>query len=154
MPQPKQNAASHSFASAVRERTEICLTIDCSDGDRVYQIGQLSPASLAYLGDAVYELYVRTRYLLPPKRLGDYHNRVVDRVRAESQAACWQALEPYLSEEEKEIFRRGRNAATGKPRRLSPEVYGLATGLETLIGYLYLQNPIRLNELLDRIDLD
>jgi ribonuclease III family protein len=154
LPQPKQNAASQSFASAVRERTEICLKIDCSEGDRVYQIGQLSPASLAYLGDAVYELYVRTRYLLPPKRLGDYHNRVVDRVRAESQAACWQALEPYLSEEEKEIFRRGRNAATGKPRRLSPEVYGLATGLETLIGYLYLQNPIRLNELLDRIDLD
>ncbi|MCU0534348.1 MAG: Mini-ribonuclease 3 [Hydrococcus sp. Prado102] len=154
MPQPKQNAVSQSFASAVRERTEICLKIDCSEGDRVYQIGQLSPASLAYLGDAVYELYVRTRYLLPPKRLGDYHNRVVARVRAESQAACWQALEPYLSEEEKEIFRRGRNAATGKPRRLSPELYGQATGLETLIGYLYLQNPIRLNELLARLDLD
>jgi ribonuclease III family protein len=126
----------------------------CNDAEDVSQISQLSPASLAYIGDAVYELYVRTYYLLPPKRIAAYHNRVVEKVRAESQAACLCLLEPYLSEAEREILRRGRNAATGKPRRLSPEVYQKATSLETLIGYLYLQNPQRLNELLEQLNLD
>ncbi|MBF2019996.1 MAG: Mini-ribonuclease 3 [Hydrococcus sp. C42_A2020_068] len=128
--------------------------IACTDVDRAYLIGQLSPASLAYIGDAVYELYVRTRYLLPPKRLSDYHDRVVAQVRAESQAACLHVLESYLTDEEREILRRGRNAATGKPRRLSPELHQQATSLETLIGYLYLQNPQRLNELLEHLNLE
>jgi ribonuclease-3 family protein len=79
---------------------------------------------------------------------------VVSQVRAESQAACLQVLEPHLTEEEREVLRRGRNAATGKPRRLSPELYQQATSLETLIGYLYLQNPQRLNELLEQLNLD
>lgn len=149
----EQDTASQLFISSIRERVEVQLKLVCSEGDRAYQLGQLSPAALAYIGDAVYELYVRTHYLLPPKRLSDYHRCVVAQVRAESQATCLQALEPYLSEEEREIIRRGRNAATGKPRRLSPELYQQATSLETLIGYLYLQNPQRLNELLEKINL-
>jgi ribonuclease-3 family protein len=152
--QPEQDAVSQLFASSVSNGAEVRLKIVCSDHDRLYPIGQLSPASLAYIGDAVYELYVRTRYLLPPRRLADYHNRVVSQVRAESQAACLQVLEPHLTEEEREVLRRGRNAATGKPRRLSPELYQQATSLETLIGYLYLQNPQRLNELLEQLNLD
>jgi ribonuclease III family protein len=150
----QRDIANRTLAASVSHLAEVRLKIVCSDLDRACQIGQLSPASLAYIGDAVYELYVRTRYLLPPKRLSDYHDRVVARVRAESQAACLTVLEPFLTEEEREIIRRGRNAATGKPRRLSPELYQQATSLETLIGYLYLQNPQRLNELLERIDLD
>ena len=51
-------------------------------------IDRLSPAFLAYIGDAVYELYVRTAYLLPPRKLADYHNQVVAQVRAETQAAA------------------------------------------------------------------
>ncbi len=116
-------------------------------------IKQLSPGFLAYLGDAVYELYVRTYYVFPPRRLADYHNQVVSLVRAESQAAFLARINPYLTESEKEIVRRGRNAATGKPRRLSPELYQQATSLETLIGYLYLQNPQRLNQLLEKLNL-
>lgn len=123
------------------------------DIEQVSLIQQLPPGFLAYLGDAVYELYVRTHYLLPPRRLADYHNQVVSLVRAESQAAFLERLNPYLTETEQEVVRRGRNAATGKPRRLSPELYQQATSLETLIGYLYLHNPQRLNQLLEKLNL-
>jgi ribonuclease-3 family protein len=112
------------------------------------QMGLLSPASLAYLGDAVYELYVRSLYLLPPKKISDYHNLVVARVRAEHQSVCLQLLEPHLTDEEREIVRRGRNATTNCPKRLEPKLYQRATSLEALIGYLYLRNPQRLNQLL------
>jgi len=118
------------------------------------QIQQVTPASLAYLGDAVYELYIRTSYLLPAKRICDYHHQVVGQVRAESQANHLRSLKPDLTAPELEILRRGRNAATGSPRRLSPEIYQQATSLETLIGYLYLTDPERLLQLLARLELD
>lgn len=111
-------------------------------------IPQLSPAALAYLGDAVYELYVRSLYLLPPKRLQDYHAQVVERVRAESQAHCLQVLQPHLTETEHDILRRGRNVSTSKPRRVDPKTYQQATSLETLLGYLYLADQPRLVQIL------
>jgi len=116
-------------------------------------LDRLSPASLAYLGDAVYELYIRTHYLLPPQRLGDYHAQVVGKVRAEQQALDLAQLQPYLTDEEKEILRRGRNAVTGKRRRLTAQVYQQASSLETLFGYLYLQDPSRLHQLLEKLEL-
>lgn len=112
---------------------------------------QISPLALAYLGDAVYELYIRTRYLFPLKRISQYHHQVVQEVCAETQASYVQSLQPYLTESEKEILRRGRNAVTKIPRRLSPEIYQQATGLEALLGYLYLQNPQRLEYLLSKL---
>lgn len=112
---------------------------------------QISPTALAYLGDAVYELYIRTRYLLPVKRIADYHQQVVSEVRAETQAKHLQALQPHLTELEKEIVRRGRNAVTKIPRRLSPDIYQQATGLEALFGYLYLEHPQRLDYLLSKV---
>ncbi len=118
------------------------------------QINQLSPAALAYLGDAVYELYIRTCYLLPPKRSQSYHHEVVAQVRAESQAAHLRSLQPHLTTTEVEILRRGRNATTGCPRRLAPEIYQQATSFETLIGYLYLTDPQRLTQLLALLELD
>ncbi|NEP57093.1 MAG: Mini-ribonuclease 3 [Symploca sp. SIO2G7] len=118
------------------------------------QIQQLSPASLAYLGDAVYELFVRTCYLLPPKRLKDYHHQVVAQVRAETQAKTLQSLKPHLTDNELEVLRRGRNAANSSPRRLAPEIYQQATSLETLLGYLYLTDPHRLLQLLAHLKPD
>ena len=123
------------------------------DQNRKNLLGQVSPTALAYLGDAVYELYVRTQFLLPPKRVSDYHHQVVSKVRAESQAESLNLLETHLTEGEKDIVRRGRNAASGCPRRLSPELYQQATSLETLLGYLYLHNPTRLQELLKYLNL-
>lgn len=118
------------------------------------QIQRLSPASLAYLGDAVYELYVRSVYLFPPQRLHVYHNQVVAQVRAEQQAQHLQLLLPQLTDAEIAIVRRGRNAATGRPRRLSPEIYQQATALEALLGYLYLADRDRLRSLLACLPLE
>ncbi|NES84741.1 MAG: Mini-ribonuclease 3 [Moorea sp. SIO2B7] len=137
-----------------RTLTAVGLTVICTTADSRSQIEQLSPASFAYIGDAVYELYIRTHYLLPPRRICAYHDQVVAQVRAETQASHLRSLSPYLTDEEKEILRRGRNAANGGPRRLSPEVYQKATSLETLIGYLYLKNPQRLNQLLGLLELN
>jgi len=117
-------------------------------------IKRLSPSALAYLGDAVYELHIRTHYLMPPKRSRDYHHQVVAQVRAESQARHLHSLEPHLTPVELEILKRGRNGATGCPRRLDPETYQQATSLETLIGYLYLTDCQRLNQLLAQLDLE
>lgn len=118
------------------------------------EVQKISPSAWAYLGDAVYELYIRNYYLIPPKRSRYYHQLVVDQVRAESQADQLHNLKPHLTDAELDILRRGRNAASKKPKRLDPEVYQQATSLETLIGYLYLTDPQRLNQLLSYIKLD
>ena len=127
---------------------------DSITANQLTQIERLSPIALAYIGDAVFELYVRTKLLMPPKRMASYHSQVVTQVRAESQALHLSLLLPYLVDSEKEILRRGRNACTTKPRRLSRQTYQQATGLEALIGYLHLTNPQRLQELLDKLDFD
>ncbi|HEY9803734.1 MAG TPA: ribonuclease III domain-containing protein [Leptolyngbyaceae cyanobacterium] len=118
------------------------------------QLQQISPAALAYVGDAIYELYVRMFYLLPLRRSDAYHRLVVAQVRAETQALHLRSLTPYLKASELEIVRRGRNAATGRPKRVDPEIYQQATSLETLIGYLYLTDFPRLTELLQKIYLE
>ena len=118
------------------------------------QLRQISPTALAYLGDAVYELYVRSHYLLPPKRSQTYHHLVVAQVRAETQARHLEALTPHLNNIELEIVRRGRNATTKGPRRVDPEIYQQATSLETLMGYLYLTDSQRLAQLLQQLKLE
>lgn len=112
------------------------------------QLQQLSPQALAYIGDAVFELFVRGSYLLPPRRLQTYHQQVVNQVRAEQQAASFQKLLPHLTPEEQAIFKQGRNAAPSRGRRADAAIYGQATGFETLLGYLYLRDPHRLKTLL------
>ena len=118
------------------------------------QIQQLSPSALAYLGDAVYELFVRCSFLIPPKRINTYHQQVVSQVRAETQASHLQVLIPYLTSSEKDLLKRGRNSVTGRPKRIDPETYQQATSLETLVGYLYLTDPHRLIDLFSQLDLD
>ncbi|MEH2372639.1 Mini-ribonuclease 3 [Nostoc sp.] len=118
------------------------------------QVQKISPSALAYLGDAIYELYVRIFYLVPLQRSGIYHRLVVEQVRAETQALHLRSLIPHLRDTELEIVRRGRNAATGRPKRLNPEIYQQATSLETLIGYLYLTDYQRLTELLQILHVE
>jgi ribonuclease III family protein len=115
-------------------------------------IQRVSPAALAYLGDSVYELYVRTRCLLPPSRLRDYHHQVVAHVRAEAQAEYLRSLLPHLTPPELEIVRQGRNAAASGPKRIDPELYQLATSLEALLGFLYLTDQPRLSQIFQRLD--
>lgn len=128
------------------------LTDEILEIDKL-SLEHLSPVALAYIGDAVYELYIRSQLLIPAKKIADYHNQVVTQVRAEAQADYLQTLEPYLTFEEKEILRRGRNAVTNKPRRLSPKIYQQASSLETLIGYLYLTDCDRLKDLLSKLHI-
>ncbi|MFM6182246.1 MAG: Mini-ribonuclease 3 [Dolichospermum sp.] len=118
------------------------------------QIKQISPSALAYLGDAIYELYVRMFFLWPQQRLENYHRCVVDQVRAETQAIHLRMLTPYLRSNELEIVRRGRNSAHCRHKRLNPEIYQQATSLEALVGYLYLTDYPRLTELLQKLPLE
>jgi len=102
---------------------------------------QYPPLALAYLGDAVYELYVR-EWLLHQggRRPGALHRAATGYVRAHSQAEALRALLPELTEVEAEVARRGRNA---KPRHsvrgADRAEYALATGFEALVGFLYLR---------------
>ncbi|HEY9696897.1 MAG TPA: ribonuclease III domain-containing protein [Trichocoleus sp.] len=139
-------------AEAVRLQTTLPLLLSsnpyASEINSAIPVQRLSPAALAYVGDAVFELFIRTYYLTPPKRLKAYHEQVVTHVRAETQARYLKILRPHLTEAEQDIARRGRNASPRGPKRLDPEIYQQATGLETLLGYLYLTDSNRLTEVL------
>ncbi|MCL1817248.1 MAG: ribonuclease III [Clostridiales bacterium] len=111
---------------------------------------KLPSLALAYIGDAVYELAVREHILKSGVyKVGELHDKAVAYVRAERQSALFAEIEALLSLEELEIFRRGRNAKGGhQPPHASIGTYRRATGLEALIGYLYLH---REQERLDKI---
>ena len=102
---------------------------------------QLSGNVLAYVGDAVYELMLRTwaaqRFLHSPDEL---HRAVTGMVNAGAQAELILRLKPLLTEEEEAVFRRGRNAKTkSAANHQSLSDYKKATGFEALIGWLYLK---------------
>ncbi|MBQ6531221.1 MAG: Mini-ribonuclease 3 [Clostridia bacterium] len=113
---------------------------------------QFAPLTLAYIGDDVYDIYVRTRVIeehedMPPNKL---HRITSGYVRAHAQANSIKALLPYLTEDETAIFKRGRNS---KPYTMAKNAtaadYHMATGLEALFGFLYLSEKTeRLNELM------
>ena len=128
--------------------SEAHLALDLLSPDQAQAV---SPIALAYIGDAVYELFVRRSLLFPPKRIQAYHRQVVSQVRAEQQSRCLEHLLPCLTPFEQDILRRGRNASPRGPKRLEAATYQRATGFETLIGYLYLTDPPRLWQLLHRI---
>jgi ribonuclease-3 family protein len=113
---------------------------------------ELGALQLAWLGDAVWDLHQRLRHCASPGRSADLHRAVVDEVKAEAQARALQRLEGLLRAEELEQVRRGRNRAGRGPRRGNPAIYGRATGFETMLGWLFLRNPGRLAELLDRLE--
>lgn len=114
-------------------------------------VEQIAPAVLAYIGDTVYDLYVRTA-LIHASAAGNHtlHLRSAERVNAAAQAAAYRAVEPQLTEAERDIWRRGRNAHSGVvPRHASAADYRAATGFEALVGYLYLTGgDARLTELM------
>ncbi len=100
----------------------------------------LPALTLAYLGDTVYDLYVRTALAetlrLPMRAL---HLEAAKHVCAAGQAAAYRRIADTLSEEEQAAFRRGRNAHSGTvPKHADVRDYRVATGLEALLGHLYL----------------
>ncbi|MEM7796578.1 MAG: ribonuclease III domain-containing protein [Cyanobacteria bacterium P01_C01_bin.118] len=116
-------------------------------------VQSVPPVALAYIGDAVFELYVRMQFVWPPQRIQAFHQQVVNHVKAEQQADYLVQLIPQLQEPEADIVRRGRNATSKAPRRLSAKIYRQATAFETLIGYLYITNQARLFELLSGLNI-
>ncbi len=112
----------------------------------------LGPQQLAWLGDSVWELHHRLRHCHKAGRSADLHRAVVSEVKAAAQAEALSRLEPYLSEFEMDLVRRGRNKSGQGPRRTTPATYGKATGFETMIGWLFLKNPVRLAQLLDQLE--
>ncbi|ERM91027.1 MAG: Mini-ribonuclease 3 [Caldanaerobacter subterraneus] len=100
----------------------------------------LSPLVLAFIGDAVYSLYVRTKIVEKGNmKLAHLNEQTVKYVKASSQARSLERIYDLLTEEEKEIVRRGRNAkASTVPKGASVKEYRYATAFEALVGYLYL----------------
>ena len=112
----------------------------------------LGPSQLAWLGDAVWEMHQRLRFCKRPGKSKDLHHAVVSEVRACAQVDALVSLEPHLSNIEKDIVRRGRNNSNRGPRKIDPAIYAKATGFETMIGWLFLNNPKRLEKLFDLLD--
>lgn len=114
------------------------------------QLRSISSIGLAHMGDAVFELLVRTWLCAHGKATGKgLHRSTVALVRAESQAEKAERILPLLSEEELAVFKRGRNAQVHSvPSHASRAQYSEATALEALLGWLWLQGRTeRINEL-------
>ncbi len=113
----------------------------------------LSPLVLAYIGDGVYELFVRNKLIeqfpsTPPSKL---HKLSSAHVKAHAQSNSMKIIEPELSEKELAVYKRGRNAKSATvPKNADVTDYRRATGFEALIGYLYLNKEIeRLYEIME-----
>ena len=132
----------------MREMTEVELNKD------EQEVNLMPPLTWAYVGDCVYELYIRTKLVeetkLKPHQL---HIKSIQYVKAKAQAEILKNIYEELTEKEKDIVRRGRNAENHHlPKNANVQDYMYATAFEALIGYLYLteQNE-RLKEILNKI---
>ncbi len=113
-------------------------------------IRSFSPLALAYIGDGIYELVIRTVTVRQGSRQVNKLHRDTSRlVKAQAQSEMMKTLLPLLTEQEADIYRRGRNAKSfSVAKNASVGDYRRATGFEALMGYLYLQGDMeRLSEL-------
>ena len=114
------------------------------------EIKTLSPLVLAHIGDAYFHLYVRTKLLKTTHNVNKLHNLSAKIVSAVAQAKAYKNIEQNLTDKERDIFRRGRNAKSHSPRAATVHEYHASTGFEALLGKLFLhKNFERLNEICD-----
>jgi ribonuclease-3 family protein len=116
---------------------------------------QLNPLVLAFVGDAIYEVFIRS-YLVDNNRdmsVHKLHVKAISYVKARAQSNIIKELESILTEEEFTIFKRGRNSKSGTvPKNADLQEYRAATGFEALLGFLYLtEQDERLNEILTKV---
>ena len=114
-------------------------------------VRELNSLQMAYVGDTVHDLYVRSMLLSKGMSVGKMHKQAVRMVSAGAQARMLCEIEAELSETEADVARRGRNsqAKHAAPKHADPADYAHATGLEALWGYLYLSGQTqRLDELI------
>ena len=118
------------------------------------KVNTMSPLTWAYIGDAVYELFIRNKLInetnLKPHKL---HIEAIKYVKAKSQAQKLNEIYEFLTDEEKDIVRRGRNTQNHHlPKNSNVQEYMYATAFEALIGYLYLtKQNARLKEILEKV---
>lgn len=104
-------------------------------------IREVNVKTLAYIGDVVYELYVREHVISNShEQVNKLHKKTIKYVSAKAQAHIVECIEEELKDDEKDVLRRGRNAgANTVPKNTDVVTYKIATGFEALIGYLYLK---------------
>ena len=123
-----------------------------TSGALSHRANTYSPLALAYIGDGVYEIFIRTYVMnkgnMPVNKM---HKASRELVRASSQSKIYYLIEELLTEEEQAVLRRGRNAKSiSTPKNGDMIEYRHATGLEALIGYLYIEGKVdRIKELID-----
>lgn len=120
--------------------------------ENIPEINTLSSLTLAFLGDSVYEMFIRTKILSQGNRpANELHKIAVSYVKAKAQATAAHKILENLNEEETQIYKRGRNTNIHTvPKNADMADYRHATALEALIGYLYLKgNQERLYEILN-----
>lgn len=118
------------------------------------EILQLSPLVLAYIGDSVFDVYIRTLLIKKEGNVSVHklHKQSVEYVKAKAQSDIIHRITDSLSQDELDIVKRGRNAKSGTiPKNADPIEYKYATGFEALIGYLYLKKDF--NRLTDILNL-
>ena len=119
--------------------------------DKEINAKQLSPLNLAFIGDCIYEIVVRESIVAEAnRRVQDLHAESVKYVSAKAQCEAYDKIKDVLSEEETAVFKRGRNAKVShSPKSATQGEYHIATGVEALFGWLYLNDEKdRINELL------
>lgn len=117
-------------------------------------VNMLSPLNLAFVGDTVFDLFVRETLVCQANRpVNKLHHKATNLVKASSQARAAERIKERLTQEEQNVIRRGRNAHSNhKAKNMSEADYHTATGLEALFGYLYLKGEIdRLREIFQMI---
>ena len=113
---------------------------------------EIGVIQLAWLGDSVWELHQRLRYVYYPFKSKELHLSVVNEVKAISQSKCLSQIEHLLNAKEMDLIRRARNKIKRYPKSSDPDIYSRATGFETLIGWLFLKDPQRLSILFEYLE--
>ena len=113
---------------------------------------EMNLKNYAYIGDAVWELHIRKKTVFITENSKKLHEITTAKVKMDFQAQLLRELEPILTEEEKEIARRGRNLSIPIGRRQNQSEYRQATSFEVLIGWWYFNNMQRLNEIFENIE--
>ena len=125
--------------------------------EKTADVSALSPLTLAFVGDTVFDLLTRSELVTEANRpVNALHNMASKRVCAAAQAESIKKIMPMLTEDETAVFKRGRNAHTGGiPKNASSADYHYATGLESLFGWLYLKGETeRITELYNAMKCD
>ncbi|MGX8797143.1 Mini-ribonuclease 3 [Fusibacter sp. JL298sf-3] len=132
-----------------------CSAMDL-DGRSKREAGLLNPLKLAFLGDAVYEIYVRTyimkHFVMTPHEMS---KKAISYVKASEQAYAVKAMMAQLTEEEVRMVKRGRNQKSGSvPKNAQMSDYRYATGFEALLGYLFMSGDSKRAEALSLLAIE